>query len=126
MGSAHPTLTYKSYNGFNFEPFFYSSPMPTPDLFSDDLPAHSLNSAHGLHVLPCTFSHVFWDEVVARMAGSNVPLTGQLFIVPDGSMGLAYRQAWASWAQSHQRACIMPRILTLMNWARAHGADDWE
>ena len=100
--------------------------MPTPDLFSDDLPAHSLNSAHGLHVLPCTFSHVFWDEVVARMAGSNVPLTGQLFIVPDGSMGLAYRQAWASWAQSHQRACIMPRILTLMNWARAHGADDWD
>ncbi|MBP6241926.1 MAG: hypothetical protein KA389_03875, partial [Hydromonas sp.] len=100
--------------------------MPTPDLFSDDLPAHSLNSAHGLHVLPCTFSHVFWDEVVARMAGSNVPLTGQLFIVPDGSMGLAYRQAWASWAQSHQRACIMPRILTLMNWARVHGADGWD
>lgn len=92
------------------------------DLFSDDLP----DTAHGLNILPCTFSHAFWDEVVVRMAGSDVPLTGQLLIVPDGSMGLAYRQAWARWAQSHQRAFIMPRTLTLMNWARAHGANDWD
>ena len=111
--------------GSILNPFFIVQ-MSTPDLFSDDLSAQSLNSAHGLHVLPCTFSHAFWDEVVARMAASSVPLTAQLLVVPDGSMGLAYRQAWARWAQSHKRAFVMPRILTLMNWARAHGADDWD
>ncbi len=96
--------------------------MPTIDLFSEIIP----DSDHGLTLLSCRFSASFWDEVVARMLASHVPLTAQVCIVPDGSMALAYRQAWARHTQRQARASVVPPMMTLMNWARANGADDWD
>ena len=82
----------------------------------------------GVHTIACTFSPSFWQEVVARMLASEstVPLTRQLIIVPDNSMILAYRAAWAAQARQAKRAYLMPTMMTLTDWAKLNGAEDWD
>ena len=82
----------------------------------------------GVHTIACTFSPSFWQEVVARMLASEstVPLTRQLIIVPDNSMILAYRAAWAAQARQAKRAYLIATMMTLMDWAKLNGAEDWD
>ena len=100
------------------------------DLFHDDhhhaAASADLNGA--LQIVACTFSPIFWREVVARMVtqAATTPLQRQLFIVPDNSMVLAYRAAWAEHARATQKATLMPPLMTLMDWAKANGAQDWD
>lgn len=81
-----------------------------------------------LRVFPCSFSANFWPELIERMLAqaATVPLTRQLIIVPDNSMILAYRAAWAAQAQRTRQAYLLPSMMTLMDWAKAHGAQDWD
>ena len=100
------------------------------DLFHDDC-HHAAASADlngALQFVACTFSPIFWREVVARMVkqAATTPLQRQLFIVPDNSMVLAYRAAWAEHARATQKASLMPPLMTLMDWAKANGAQDWD
>ncbi len=115
-----------------FTPLFASLFMPTPtDLFHDDdgaaasLPIDPIGGA--LQFVKCTFSPDFWRALVARMvAQATTPLQRQLLIVPDNSMILAYRSAWAAHARATQTATLMPPLMTLMDWAKANGAEDWD
>ena len=81
-----------------------------------------------LQTLTTTFSTDFWQQTVARMLAhaSSVPLTRQLIIVPDNSMILAYRAAWAEQARQTQKPYPMPPMMTLMDWAKSNGAQDWD
>ena len=57
---------------------------------------------------------------------ATTPLQRQLFIVPDNSMVLAYRAAWAEHARDAKSFPLMPPLMTLMDWAKANGAQDWD
>lgn len=108
--------------------------MPTQaDLFDSSAIPHTettqvITAQMGLRVIECTFSADFWDKTVARMLESarTIPLQRQLFIVPDNSMILAYRAAWAAQAQRARQSYLLPPMMTLMDWAKANGAQDWD
>ena len=104
--------------------------MPTQaDLF--DTPDYELSddtAPQYLQTLACTFSPSFWREIVARMLahGEKIPPTRQLIIVPDNSMILPYRAAWSEQAHEANRPYLMPPMMTLMDWAKENGAQDWD
>ena len=116
--------------------------MPTQaDLFNDgdshdgrdsddrgDSAAVAADIHTALQFVSMTFSPTFWGDVVALMVAQAAvtPLQRQLLIVPDNSMILAYRAAWAEHAYATQNATLMPPLMTLMDWAKANGAEDWD
>ena len=116
--------------------------MPTQaDLFNDgdshdgrdsddrgDSAAVAADIHTALQFVSMTFSPTFWGDVVALMVAraTVTPLQRQLLIVPDNSMILAYRAAWAEHAYATQNATLMPPLMTLMDWAKANGAEDWD
>jgi ATP-dependent helicase/nuclease subunit B len=74
----------------------------------------------------CAFDDDFWPQVVAVMAGQIAPLHEQIIIVPDGSMYVPFARALAAHARAGKSACGMPRMMTLLDWAKSRGASDWD
>lgn len=70
------------------------------------------------------FDEQFWPDVVARL--SQLDTTAHIIIVPDASMYVPYQAAWAAHARATGQVCVVPRMLTLLDWAKAHGASDWD
>ena len=64
-------------------------------------------------------------QSTARQA-NGVELARQLLIVPDHSMVMPYRAAWMAKASEQHQAFVMPELMTLMDWAKRNGAQDWD
>lgn len=63
---------------------------------------------------------------MARMLADDAPLIRQSFITPDNSLRYVYQEAWCAYARQNGRTSIVPRMLTLMDWAKENGAQDWD
>lgn len=106
--------------------------MFTLDLFAEDFEGSTEASTAADHAPwtqhDCTFDADFWPEVAGKMwhaaAGDVGQLTTQLIVVPDASMYVPFQAAWAAHAKSIGCPCIMPRMMTLLDWAKSAGASD--
>lgn len=76
----------------------------------------------------CVFDESFWPGVVERLwqrvGAESSLLRQQLFIVPDASMYVPFQQAWRAHARALNIVCVMPRLMTLLDWAKSQGAAD--
>lgn len=81
-----------------------------------------------MKITPEIFDETFWSRCVARMAEQTDKPSSRdaLIIVPDASMFTPYRLAWSAHAMSEGRAMVMPRMMTLLDWAKRCGAKDWD
>lgn len=74
------------------------------------------------------FDEHFWSNIIAKMwvsANENpLALKQHLIIVPDASMYVPFQKAWAAHARKMKVACMMPRMMTLLDWAKSRGASD--
>ncbi|AXF85814.1 ATP-dependent helicase/deoxyribonuclease subunit B [Ephemeroptericola cinctiostellae] len=100
----------------------------TLDLFAEDFDA-STTADHAPWIQhDCMFDADFWPDVVNKIwqstAGDVRSLSAHLVVVPDASMYMPFQAAWAAHAQSLQGPCIMPRMMTLLDWAKSAGASD--
>ena len=102
--------------------------MFTLDLFAEDFDASTAADHAPWALHDCTFDADFWSDVVAKMwrsaAGDESQLRTHLIVVPDASMYMPFQAAWAAHAQSLKYPCIMPRMMTLLDWAKSAGASD--
>ena len=102
--------------------------MFTLDLFADDVDASTAADHAPWIQHDCMFDADFWPDVVSKMwqsaAGDVGSLSTHLIVVPDASMYMPFQAAWAAHAQSLQSPCIMPRMMTLLDWAKSAGASD--
>lgn len=102
--------------------------MFTLDLFAEDLDASTTIDHDPWVKHECTFDADFWPDAVSKMwqsAGADARVLGaHLIVVPDASMYMPFQAAWAAHAQSFQTPCIMPRMMTLLDWAKSVGASD--
>ncbi|TDR29091.1 PD-(D/E)XK nuclease family protein [Hydromonas duriensis] len=98
----------------------------TYDLFPPESPQTSEDEPWTKH--NCVFDDVFWSDVVERMwhaaEKNTVALQSHMMIVPDASMYVPFQKAWAKHAYSLNRPCVMPRMMTLLDWAKSAGASD--
>lgn len=77
---------------------------------------------------PYIFDAQFWPHAVAKMwrdAGADSTLLRQsLVVVPDASMYVPFQSAWRAHAHQLDVVCVMPRMMTLLDWAKSQGASD--
>ena len=79
---------------------------------------------HPMKITPEIFDEAFWQRCIASMAEQST--RDAVIIVPDASMFTPYRLAWAAHARAEGRAMVMPRMMTLLDWAKRCGAKDWD